>query len=170
MEKRFVILMVTLSVSCCCLKGQYASHQAGLRAGYTGGLYYKAFSPSGNGATGFMALLSFRERGLQVTGLKIFRGTSVDEITPDLFFGWGYGGHAGIINRHVRHFEQGDYYYNDYAVFPLAGIDAYGFIEYMFREIPVSVSLSIKPFIEIALPASFKIIPGDIGLSVSYYF
>ncbi len=150
--------------------GQNSYRQAGLRAGYTGGFFYQKLTQAGNGETGLMAMLSFRGRGLQFTGMKIFMGSSLDEISPDLFFGWGFGGHAGFISGNPEFYSDGRYYYSENNIYALAGIDALGFLEYRFREIPVAINLNIKPFFEIELPSHFLLMPGDIGISVAYYF
>ncbi|MGQ9620970.1 MAG: hypothetical protein ACUVTX_08310 [Bacteroidales bacterium] len=152
------------------ISGQPVFRQAGLRAGYTGGFFYQAVYPAGNSETGFMAMISFRDRGIQVSGMRIFYGTTLDEISPDLFAGWGYGGHAGFITRNYEHPGNKEYYSRNDIICPLAGIDFSGFLEYRFKSIPVSISLNMKPFIEIALPFYVKLMPGDFGISVAYYW
>jgi len=152
------------------LSGQEGFRQAGIRAGYSGGLFFQAVSPSGTAETGYMALLSFRNNGLQLTGMKIFYATSLSEIIPDLFAGWGYGAHAGFITEYVTIYEKRDYYYTSRRLCPLIGIDAWGILEYRFRDMPLTVSLNLKPFIEIGLPSFLRLMPADLGLSVSYLF
>jgi len=133
-------------------------------------LFFQAVSPSGTAETGYMALLTFRNNGLQLTGMKIFYENSLSEIIPDLFAGWGYGAHAGFVTEYLTVYEKKDYYYTSQRLCPLIGIDAWGILEYRFRSMPLSVSLNLKPFFEIGLPSFFRLMPADLGISVSYLF
>jgi len=170
MKKVVWIQVLLLICTFYSLQGQGAFRQAGLRAGYTGGLFFQSASPSGNADAGVIALLSFRTNGLQLTGMKIFYDNSLSEIIPDLFAGWGYGAHAGFITEYVTVYEKKDYYYKTERLCPLIGIDVWGTLEYRFREMPLAVSLNIKPFFEVGLPSFFRLMPADLGISVSYMF
>ena len=50
------------------------------------------------------------------------------------------------------------------------GIDGWLAAEYRIRDIPVIVSLNLKPYFEITVPAFVRLMPGDFGFSVSYVF
>jgi len=166
---RYIICLL-LIITAAGSYGQKISQQAGLRTGYMGGIFYQASNTSGNGESGLFAMLSFRENGMQLTGLRTFTGSPLTEISPDLVFGWGYGGHAGfIVTREIR-FLGRDYYFENDRFCPLIGIDGYGFLEYRFRSIPLAIGLNIKPFIELTTPSFIRIFPGDTGISVSYVF
>lgn len=169
---RNILLLIFLSVliSPVNLSGQVSTRQAGLRMGQRTGIFYQASSETGNAETGYNALLSFNNHGLQLTGLKIVYENSFNGISPNLFFGWGYGGHAGFIySDHVRAMGEDYYFYNE-RFCPLIGIDGWLAAEYRIRDIPVIVSLNFKPYIEITIPAFVKIMPWDFGFSVSYVF
>jgi hypothetical protein len=147
-----------------------STRQAGLRLGYRSGLFYQVSSETGNAETGYNLLMSFNNNGLQVTGLKLVYENSFHGISPNLFFGWGYGGHAGFIySDHIRSMGE-DYYLHDERFCPLFGIDGWLTAEYRIRDIPIIVSLNLKPFVEITVPAFVRIMPGDFGFSVSYVF
>ena len=135
-----------------------------------GGLYFQVTGDAGNAETGFMALLGFRSNGIQLTGLRIVYETTLDEISPDLYLGWGYGGHAGFIITDNLRFLGDDYYFRGDRFCPLFGIDGWGALEYRFRSVPMVIGLNIKPYIELTIPSFIKIMPGDIGLSIAYSF
>jgi hypothetical protein len=170
MRKKFTLLLISAILTALSLSGQIATRQAGLRLGYRSGLFYQVSSETGNAETGYNVLMSFNNNGLQVTGLKIVYEDSFHGISPNLFFGWGYGGHAGFIySNHVKSMGE-EYYFHDERFCPLLGIDGWLTAEYRIRDIPVIVSLNLKPYVEITVPAFVRLMPADFGFSVSYVF
>jgi hypothetical protein len=152
------------------VSGQVAERQAGLRFGYRSGIFYQVTEESGNAEIGYNALLSFSNNGLQFTGLKMIYETTLDDISHNLFFCWGYGGHLGFsYSDHVR-FMGEDYYYSNPRFMPLLGADGWLSAEYRIEDIPLNISLNWKPFIEMTIPAFVKVVPWDFGLSISYIF
>jgi hypothetical protein len=152
------------------LSGQLTTRQAGLRMGYRSGIFYQVSSETGNAETGYNAMLSFNNSGVQITGLKIVYENTLSGISPNLYFGWGYGGHAGFIySDHLRAMGE-DYYFHDERFCPLIGVDGWLAAEYRIRDIPIIVSLNLKPYFEITIPAFVRLMPGDFGLSISYVF
>jgi len=162
------LLLIALPGLSVCAQPTY--QQAGLRTGFTGGLFYQMTHETGNAETGYMAMLSFRNHGIQVTGLRTIYVTSLDEISPDLYLGWGYGGHAGFIITNNIGFLGDRYYFRNERFCPLIGFDGWGTIEYRFRSIPMTLSLNIKPYIELTFPSFINLMPGDIGISIAYAF
>ena len=57
---------------------------------------------------------------------------------------------------------------NDSA--PLIGIDGFFTAEYRIHEIPVNVSLNVKPFVEFTTPSFVRIVPWDFAVSIAYVF
>ncbi|MBK7709538.1 MAG: hypothetical protein IPN67_00955 [Bacteroidales bacterium] len=170
MKKIFPITLMLALLFSVDLSGQLTTRQAGVRMGYRGGIYYQVSSETGNAETGYNAMLSFNNRGVQITGLKIIYENTLSSISPNLFFGWGYGGHAGFIySDHLRSMGE-DYYFHDNRFCPLIGLDGWLAAEYRIRDIPVIVSLNLKPYFEITAPAFVRLMPGDFGLSISYVF
>ena len=152
------------------MEGQYVSRQAGLRTGYRGGIFYQITNETGNAETGFNALLSFNNNGIQLTLLRTIYEESLSVISPDLFFVWGYGGHFGFINTDHLGFLGERYNFQSERFCPVFGADGWLAAEYRFRDIPLNISLNIKPFIELTMPAFVKIMPADLGVSISYVF
>ncbi len=63
-----------------------------------------------------------------------------------------------------------DYYFTGERFCPLLGMDGWLSAEYRIRDIPVVVSLNLKPYLEITIPAFVRIMPGDFAFSLSYVF
>jgi hypothetical protein len=170
MRKTAPIIVMLALLFAADLSGQFTTRQAGVRIGSRSGIFYQVSSETGNAETGYNGMLSFNNDGVQFTGLKIVYENSLSGISPNLFFGWGYGGHAGFIYAdHLRSMGE-DYYFPDDRFCPLIGIDGWLAAEYRIRDIPVIVSLNLKPYFEITMPAFVRLMPGDFGVSISYVF
>jgi len=170
MKKLFTLLIILILPISYNALSQTANKQAGLRTGYRGGFFYQVTGDAGSTETGYQALLSFGNNGIQLTGLKVIYETVLDEISPDLYFAWGYGGHVGFVYSDHIGFLGERYSFRRDRFCPLAGADGWVSAEYRFRDIPLNLSLNIKPFVELTFPAFVKIMPADIGISVSYVF
>jgi len=170
MKKELITVILVILFSSSFLSGQMVMRQAGLRLGYCSGIFYQISSEAGNAEMAYNAMLSFRRNGFQFTGLKVIYETSINGISPDLFFGWGYGGHLGFMySDHVK-FRGEDYYFYRERFCPLIGVDGWFTAEYRIDEIPVNVSLNIKPFIEFTTPSFVRIVPWDFAVSIAYVF
>jgi hypothetical protein len=170
MKKEFLTLFLVLILFPAILPGQIVTRQAGLRLGYRSGIFYQVSSDEGNAEIAYNAMLSFRKDGIQFTGLKIVYETTLDAISPDLYFGWGYGGHVGFVySNHVK-FMGEDYYFHGERFCPIIGADGWIAAEYRVHEIPLNISLNIKPFIELTMPSFVRIMPADVAVSISYVF
>jgi hypothetical protein len=144
--------------------------QAGIRTGYRGGIFFQMTSNAGNTETGYNAMLGFNNNGIQITGLRIIYEYSISKISPDLFFAWGYGAHTGfIVTDNISYFGE-RYNFPDKRFCPILGVDGWAAAEYRFRDIPMIISLNLKPYVELTIPAFVKIMPIDLGISVSYVF
>lgn len=169
--KKFYTIILTLTLIIPQVSfGQPGMSQAGLRLGYRSGLFYQFSRQSGNAEVAYNAMLGFSDNGLQITGLRIIYQASLNNISPDLYFAWGYGAHAGFVNTD-RPYYYSDPYYNDRRYFcPVIGADGWLAAEYRVREIPLNISLNLKPYIEFAVPAYVRFMPFDLALSISYVF
>lgn len=162
----FIIILSSTSV----IRSQTGTRQAGLRIGYRGGIFYQLSHEAGNAEIAYNAMVGFSNYGIQLTGLRIVYETSLGSISPDLYLAWGYGGHAGFIyTDRIGYF--GDTYHFDHRRFcPVIGADGWVAAEYRVREVPLNISLNLKPFVEITIPAFVRVMPFDLALSVSYVF
>jgi hypothetical protein len=162
----FMLTIITSPV----LFGQYGIRQAGLRAGYSGGIFYQITTEAGNAEVAYHAMLGFSNSGIQLTGLRIIYETTLSDISPDLYFGWGYGGHVGFVYTDHVGFLGERYDFQGDRFCPVLGADGWLGAEYRFREIPLNISLNIKPYVELTIPSFVKIMPADLALSISYVF
>lgn len=163
----FLILILFTSVTA---SGQYGARQAGVRTGYRGGIFYQAKNEAGNAEVAYNLMLGFSDNGIQVTGLRIVYETSLSDISSDLYLGWGYGGHIGFINTDHLGFLGERYDFRGERFCPLLGADGWLAVEYRFNEILINISLNVKPFVELTFPSFVKVMPVDLGISVSYTF
>lgn len=170
MKKTGFIILILILITSFSSYGQQSNRQAGLRTGYRGGIFYQITSEAGNAEVGYNAMLTFNSNSFQLTGLRIVYETSINEISPDLYFAWGYGGHVGFVYTDHLSFFGERYDFRKERLCPLAGADGWLAAEYRFRDIPLNISLNIKPFVELTIPSFVRIMPGDLGISVSYIF
>jgi len=162
----FALLLIVSTV----VNGQFGSRQAGFRLGYRGGIFYQVTQEAGSAEIGYNAMIGFNNHGIQLTGLRIVYETSLNSISPQLFFAWGYGGHLGFIyNDHIRFLGE-TYSFQRDRFCPVFGADGWIAAEYRVRDIPLNISLNLKPFIEITIPAFVRVMPADLAVSVSYIF
>ncbi len=170
MKKLFLITIAAALIIPNFALAQDVRKQAGVRTGIRGGLFFQITSGAGNAEIGYNAMLGFNNNGIQVTGLRIVYETALTDISPDLYFSWGYGGHAGfIVTDHISYFGERYNFTND-RFCPVFGADGWAAAEYRFRGVPIIIGLNIKPYVELTIPAFVKLMPGDIGISVSYVF
>jgi hypothetical protein len=150
--------------------GQYGARQAGVRTGYRGGIFYQSKNEAGNAEIAYNVMLGFSDNGIQITGLRIIYETSLSDISSDLYLGWGYGGHIGFINTDHLGFLGERYNFQGERFCPVLGVDGWLAAEYRFSEVPINISLNVKPFVELTFPSFVKIMPVDLGISISYTF
>lgn len=170
MKKIYLTTLLLILLCPIILHAQFANKQAGLRLGYRSGFFYQVSSDAGNAEVGYNAMLSFNNNGLQLTGLKIVYETALTDISPDLYFAWGFGGHIGFMYSDHIAFLGERYDFAGERFCPLAGADGWLAAEYRFRDIPVNISLNLKPFVELTIPAFVRVVPADIGISIAYVF
>lgn len=150
--------------------GQSSVRQAGIRTGSRGGLFFQLTSDAGSAGIGYNAMVGFNDNGVQFTGLKIIYETNIPSISSDLYFAWGYGGHFGfIVTDHMTYFGE-RYNFDNERFCPLIGADGWVSVDYRFREIPLVISVNVKPYVELTVPAFVKVMPVDIGIAISYVF
>lgn len=170
MKKHYYALILLILTVSATVTGQHGNQQAGLRMGYRSGIFYQLTHEAGTAEIGYNAMLGFTHHGIQVTGLRIVYETSLNSVSPDLYFAWGYGGHAGFIYTDQIQFRGEQFYLQGDRFCPVFGVDGWMAAEYRVREIPLNVSLNIKPFVELTIPGFIRVMPFDLALSVSYIF
>lgn len=143
----------------------------GIRGGLTSGFEYRVFDGE---LTSYKALLSFRNHGLQLTGMKEFHMPDAFDFCEDLSFVYGFGAHVGFESWDVTHhsyYENGqDYYYTDRKTGPVFGLDGLAAVEYTIPAIPLVVGLELKPYFNLFGENFFQLQPFDFAFTVKYTF
>jgi hypothetical protein len=132
----------------------------GVRFGYNPGLSVKHFI---SGTAALEGIVQVRYGGFNLTGLYEKHAQAFE--TEGLHWFYGIGGHVGFY-RDWRYRNDKFYPYRDDRRFML-GIDGILGLEYVIKEIPFTVGVDIKPFVEILRP-SFGYYDG--ALTVRYRF
>ena len=65
-----------------------------------------------------------------------------------LYWYYGYGAHLAFAGHHTGRFAERDYYHHHDEGFGL-GVDGLVGMEYKIPQIPIAVSLELKPFLEV---------------------
>jgi len=148
-----ILLMVSVFFTS---QGQVYDNAIGLRGGVFSGISFKHFIGQNTALEG---ILDSRWHGFQLVGLMEYHQ---DIRNPEgLRWFYGYGAHLG--------FYQGRYIsWADDQNYTIIGIDGIIGLEFVFREIPVSLSVDWKPYFDLFGHSGFG---GDGGaLSVRYTF
>jgi len=142
----------------------------GIRGGLSSGFEYRVFSGD---LTSYKALLSFRNQGLQFTGLKEFHNPDAFDWCEELSFIYGFGAHVGFESWYdnVYHYENGNqHYYSDHQTGPVIGLDGLAATEYTIPTIPLVVGLEVKPYFNLFGENFFHLQPFDFAFTVKYTF
>ncbi len=172
--KKFLLFIVT-SLLLTNLQAQEYSQAVGIRGGISSGFEYRAFS---NEYISYKALLSTRNHGVQLTGLKEFHIPDMFDFSDQLTFIYGFGAHVGYERWNV--YDMKDYPYTDYFLYGqpiikrrtgvIIGLDALAGVEYTFWEVPLSVGLEVKPYFNVFGKNFFRLQPFDFAFTVKYLF
>lgn len=158
--KRNLLALVIIMASSAFTQAQSYSNAVGLRLGSSNGISFKHFMSE---ADAVEIIANTRWRGLQITAL--YERHQGLEISNQLKFYYGAGGHLGVWDNYDNHPWFDDKNNKQYVV---VGIDGILGLEYIFKEVPIALSLDWKP--EFNLVGYSGIWLGDSGLSVRYYW
>lgn len=154
MNKTFALIIVVVFFSATGFSQDYRS-SIGFRMGASNGISYKHFL---NDEDAVDAILSFRYKSLGVAGLWERHAQFLDVWGLK----WYYGGGAHFIN----YVENNNDNFGNKDGGLVIGVDGVFGAEYTIREIPITVSLDIRPGINLIGVQSF--VPNEIGLSIRY--
>lgn len=149
-----------------------SSKEIGLRFGSSPGIMYRQQL---NSNLGFHGLLSFRGRGVQLTGMVAIDRSIGSSSNGELSWFAGGGAHVGFA-RHAncdRWYVDDGLFINDCKsdeVRPDLGIDGIVGLRYLFDRAPIALSISYKPYINLFSGrfASFNF--WDFGIGATYVF
>lgn len=164
MKATLIFILTILSLN---VLGQFYPLEAGAVGGFSSGFNFRAYLEED---LSYEALLSLRSNGAQ---MHLFRQQHSEiELLEEgtLMFVYGYGAHLGFYyTDHYTAFYQ-DIYFGRKLFSPVVGIDGYAGLEFRFSDLPLSVGLQYKPYMELSLRQIFGINIWDFGLCVRYRF
>jgi hypothetical protein len=139
----------------------------GLRiGGYSAGISGKYFFQDDLAIEGILGT-GFGRRGFQLTGL-LEQHASAFGINGLQWF-YGAGAHVGFFNGRYYHKPSNKHYRDSYdRTLATLGLDGIVGLEYQITEIPISVGIDFKPFIDINRDGLF--VYPDGALTVRYTF
>lgn len=148
-------------------KAQNYTRDAGVRAGFLINATYRQY----NNDESFLEMMAgFNHNTLSYTVLKEFSKPALTEFSPNLQFIYGFGLHAGITRKIKYQVLTRTYYYDEYRISPVFGVDGYIGLEYWFPEIPFIVGIDFKPFFEFSTIQYFNINLFDTALTLKFKF
>jgi len=140
---------------------------AGIRAGWINpGIEYRYYTSEMHS---LRALLSVRDRGVQLHALTEFYQYDLFPFSYQLVFFYGAGLHFGFQSWDETKF-QGSTRFDETRRSLLAGIDGVVGVEYLFYEAPVKVGLEVKPFVDVFGRYGFDVRLLDFAFTVKYLF
>lgn len=163
---KYFLLFLFFSLSAYYAGAQQYSRALGIRAGLSSGFEYRFYTDDTNS---YKILLGARDRGTQLTVLKEFHRYDIVDFTDQLEFVYGFGIHAGY-ERWDRWHYQPYYTFYDTRTSLIAGLDGLAALEYVFADIPVSVGLEVKPFLDVWGRRSLDVELFDFAFTVKYLF
>ncbi|GAB2546470.1 hypothetical protein GCM10027189_31460 [Rufibacter soli] len=146
---------------------QAQKHGVGLRVGgYTSGISGKFFLQP-DAALEVILGTGFTRRGFQLTGLYEKHAPALGISSLQWFY--GAGAHIGSFRGRYYHPRSYKHYYESYdRTLTTVGIDGIVGLEYQITEIPISLGLDFKPFIEVNRDGLFPFADG--ALTIRYTF
>lgn len=140
---------------------------AGIRAGWLNpGIEYRYYTSEMHS---LKALLSVRNRGVELHALTEFYQYDLFPFSYQLVFFYGAGIHAGFESWDEMITEPTRIYFETKSAF-VTGLDGLIGVEYVFYEAPVKVGLEAKPFFDVFGRQGFDVRLLDFAFTVKYLF
>jgi hypothetical protein len=167
MKQALILLMLTITLASF---GQDRRNAVGLRGGATWGITYDYIH---NESSGFMGMVSFREKGMQVTGLLKFYRPAFERLTDRFWWYFGVGAHVGYHKweEFYYYYYSHYYYYREVTKYaPVMGLDGLIGIEFRMDILPITVGIEYMPYFELLGKDYFKMHFFDFGFALKYTF
>ena len=152
-------------------QGNRQLRTVGIRGGFSSGFEYRAYA---HDQLSYKLLLSTRNRGVQLTGLKEFHQPGLLDFSDQVTFIYGFGAHIGFESWNAYDPDyigpQPSYYYYQRRTSPVIGLDGLGAFEYTFRDVPISLGFEAKPYFNLFGRNFFQLHPFDFAFTLKYIF
>ena len=161
MKRKIIIALV---ISLFAIYGGIAYAQTYSTAiGFRGGLFSGITVKHAIGANKLVeGIVASKWDGIAIIGLLEFQKQTT---TDHLYWYWGFGGHVATYDRFRYYDPHSSHYYS--GNFLTVGVDGILGLEYQFKDIPLDLSVDVKPYIDFIDPI-FNIFDG--AVSARYYF
>lgn len=167
--KATITMLLMLLIGTAGLKAQHQEFAAGVRGGLSSGITAQHFFGQDEDVK---LLLSFREGGMQLTGLMEVYKPVMISYHDQFFMYYGAGVHVGYTRYHHNRWRDdlkyGSYYYP--RTRPVLGADVIVGIEYRIEQIPFTIGLDYKPFFELFGQQFFRLSFSDFAFNIKYNF
>lgn len=167
--KRFLLISVFVLAGNLVF-GQGFNQALGIRGGLTSGIEYRYYTSDQHS---FKALLGNRnfdgKRGLQFHALSEYYQYDLFDFSYQLVLYYGFGAHAGYESWDAVRYENSSSWEVTKTEF-VTGIDVLAGVEYLFYEAPVTVSIEVKPYLDILGRNGLDLQLFDFAFTVKYLF
>lgn len=168
---RAACLCVLLGLNSRQTHAQQYDRSAGVRLGGTFGLTYKKFIVDEQAAE---VIISNRRSGIQLTIMYLLHQPMHVSFNENFFFYYGVGGHVGSeehsgIDKVMFQTNVDDFYYEEKNYLTM-GIDGMIGVEYRMLNVPITLSLDLKPYLNYV---GFRKLKGDFwdaSIAIKYVF
>lgn len=164
MKKTLLLFGMIFAGSAC---AQNYTRDAGLRLGDVFTITYRQQMDDDQAMEGFV---SVGRGGMTFTVLKEYFVPTLSHLSENLYFQYGFGAHVGFRNMDHYRVLNRTYELDDWTVSPLLGLDGMIGIEYRFPDLPVLISLDVKPYFEYSITQIFGLYLQSFGISMKYRF
>lgn len=149
------------------LSAQFYPMEAGGRGGLSSGFTFRAYV---NEEISYESLLSFRNYGVQ---MHLFRQRNYELNMTEKgtwYFTYGFGPHIGFYYSDTYTVLFQEINYGGRVFSPMIGMNGYAGLEFRFFEIPISLGMSFKPYMELSYRQIFGFNIWDFGFTLKYRF
>ena len=164
--KRISVIILFLTLFTLASRAQQYSKAIGIRGGLTSGFEYRFYTDDVNS---YKLFISARSNGAQIGAMKEFHQYDLFDFSDQVVFIYGVGLHAGYERWHERHYAPNFTWYETKSSY-LAGIDAMAGVEYTFNELPLSMGLEVKPFLNVWGRKTVDVQLFDFAFTLKYLF
>jgi hypothetical protein len=167
--KRFLFFAVLLFAGSQ-VSGQGFNQALGIRGGLTSGIEYRYYTSDSHSIKALLGNRSFNgRRGLQLHALTEFYQYDVFDFSYQLVLYYGAGAHVGYESWDVVRYQGNTSWQDSKSAF-VTGVDVLAGVEYLFYEAPVTLSLEVKPFVDILGKNGFDVQFFDFAFTLKYLF
>ncbi len=164
MKPAITLILTVIALTCA---AQNYTRDAGIRIGTLPGLSYRQYLDEGKS---FEAQAVIGGHGIRLRVFKLFSKPALMQLSDNITFTYGYGGHAGLSYYRSFRFLTRDYYLRSRRFGPAIGLDAFLSLEYTIREFPLIVEINAVPFFEFSTNRIFYVFLDDTAISIKYKF